>query len=193
MLEGKACTLDIESNFMLLPEIWIVHILIIQWWSAVDILLSHCARTHTHCPDMVYIESFFILKFVLWQLLSTWLWPELTEHLQPPAHRPHAHTYRHETCPSAEVTDWQVDPDPDHYGKDRKKYSHCFFSLFRLAITQNMPHKKPHLALDELQRSIWQKSLVIMAFLRLPNDRDKSRMCQLGLFLHILRLGTIII
>lgn len=52
---------------------------------------------------------------------------------------------------------------------ERQKKIQPLFLLF-VQIGNYMPHKKPHLALDELQRSIWQKSLVIMAFLRLPND-----------------------
>lgn len=55
-----------------------------------------------HVYTLVSVESFFTLQFVLWQLLCGLLWPELTEHLHPPALW-HVHTL--ESHPSAESSD----------------------------------------------------------------------------------------
>lgn len=128
-------------------------------------------RTHTQtCPHMECIESFFTLQFVLWQLLCTWLWPELTEHLRPPAHRrTHTHAWNR---PSAEVGDRELTLStmglPNSTVKDRhtKKHSEqcrlSFLSLSRPTLRKRATHKTTRKVMDYFLGDTLQNPLPYM-------------------------------
>lgn len=139
-------------------------------------------HTHTHtcghtqtCPHMECIESFFTLQFVLWQLLRTWLWPELTEHLRPPAHRrTHPHTKRVRQRKSVTVS-WPWAPwdsqtplwktDTDHTQKKKKNSEQCrlsFLSLSRPTLRKRATHKTTREVMDYFLGDTLQNPLPYM-------------------------------
>lgn len=64
---------------------WFLWILIIMVYSKDRRGRLQKKHIRSHMTRFKHIGSSFTLQFVLWQLLCRWLWPELTEHLQPPA------------------------------------------------------------------------------------------------------------